>query len=155
MKGDLPGIFPRVLAHPPDQKLTTLGMGTISVFVVALIVYAGTLGFPYVWDDLHLVSRVQGAVKAGQTSQLLTSSFFVKTAQSAHYYRPVMMVSLLGDILLAGGSAWFSHLVNMVIHAMNAVLVLLLLRRSLTHEAGALSGAPIFAVHPVHASGLV
>jgi len=120
------------------------------VFLAAFLTYAVTLGYSYTWDDPSLVTRVQDARSSGEVSQLFTSSFYVKNVQSARYFRPVMMGSLLLDVLMTGGAPWFSHLVNVLIHAVNAVLVFFLLNLVLVHKAGALSGALLFAVHPVH-----
>jgi tetratricopeptide (TPR) repeat protein len=122
-----------------------------AVFVAALVTFAGTVGYSYVWDDPYLVTRVKSALANGDISQLFTTSFYVKTMSSARYYRPVMLATLLGEISLTGGAPWFSHLINVLIHALNSTLVYLLLRKTLRHGTGALAGAILFAVHPVHA----
>ncbi|MDT8395019.1 MAG: tetratricopeptide repeat protein, partial [bacterium] len=124
------------------------------IFLAAVLTFAGTLGFDYTWDDPPLVTRVQEALSGGKVSQLFTTSFFVQTVQSARYFRPVMMGSLLGDVVLTGGSPWFSHLVNVLIHGINAVLVFFLFNLILGSRPGALAGALLFAVHPVHAEAV-
>jgi tetratricopeptide (TPR) repeat protein len=125
-----------------------------AVFIAAFVTFAGTVGYEYIWDDPYLMDRVQSAIANGDISQLFTTSFYVKNLGSARYYRPVMLASLLGEISLTGGTPWFSHLINVVIHALNSVLVYLLLRRTLRHDTGALAGALLFAVHPVHAEAV-
>ncbi len=124
------------------------------VFLAALVTFAGTLGFGLVWDDPILIDRVKADLAAGEAGKLFTTAFYVSTQQSARYFRPVMMGSLLGDVILAGGVPWFSHMVNILIHAFNAVLVFLLLKRILRHDTGAFAGALLFAIHPVHAGAV-
>jgi len=145
-------IIPSMADHrgSPGSSRFSMTFSVAAVFLAAFLTYAVTLGYSYTWDDPSLVARVQDALSSDDVSQLFTSSFYVKKAQSARYFRPVMMGSLLGDILLTGGAPWFSHLVNVLIHAINAVLVLFLLNLVLGHNAGALAGALLFAVHPVH-----
>jgi tetratricopeptide (TPR) repeat protein len=122
--------------------------------MAAFVTFAWTMGYEYVWDDPYLIDRVQSALASGDISQLFTTSFYVKTLGSARYYRPVMLATLLGEISLTGGTPWFSHLINVLIHAFNSILVYLLLRRTLRHDLGALVGALLFAVHPVHAEAV-
>jgi len=125
-----------------------------AVFITAFVTFAGTAGYEYVWDDPYLIGRVQSAIANGDISQLFTTSFYVKNLGSARYYRPVMLATLLGEISLTGGAAWLSHLINILIHSINSILVYLLLRRTLRHDLGALAGALLFAVHPVHAEAV-
>lgn len=137
----------------PGKILSSRVLGAL-VFAAALATYACTIGYDYVWDDPYLIDRARSALASGDISKLFTSSFYVKTLSSARYYRPVMLATLLGEISLTGGVPWFSHLVNVLIHALNSLLVYLLLRRILRHGKGALAGALLFAVHPVHAEAV-
>ena len=137
----------------PGKIISSRSLGA-AVFIAAFATFAGTVGYAYVWDDPYLIARVQSALANGDFSQLFTTSFYVKTMSSARYYRPVMLATLLGEISLTGGAPWFSHLINVLIHGLNSTLVYLLLRRILRHDFGALAGALLFAVHPVHAGAV-
>jgi tetratricopeptide (TPR) repeat protein len=137
----------------PGKDLSSRSLVGV-VFIVAFVTFAGTVWYEYVWDDPYLIGRVQRSLANGDISQLFTTSFYVKNLGSARYYRPVMLATLLGEISLTGGAPWFSHLINVLIHAFNSILVYLLLRKTLRHDLGALAGALLFAVHPVHAEAV-
>lgn len=142
---------------PQERALFTGGINYklgLALFMVALVTYAGTVGFGYSWDDPYLVGRVKQAISHGDIWGLFTHGFHVKAVNSARYYRPVMFASLLGEAVLTGGKPWFSHLVNVLIHALNAALLFVLFKRMLKENRGALIGALLFAVHPAH-SGTV
>ena len=134
----------------PGKDKSSLRYG-VAVFIVALVTFVGTVKFSYVWDDPYLIGRLREAFSTGDISGLFTSSFYVKTASAARYYRPVMLASLLGDVVLTDGAPWFSHLVNIFIHALNSTLVFFLFQRVFRNDNGALFGAFLFAVLPVHA----
>ena len=125
-----------------------------AVFIAAFLTYFCTVWYGYVWDDPYLIDRVRSVLANGDISQLFTTSFYVKTLGSARYYRPVMLATLLGEISLTGGVPWFSHLINVLIHALNSILVYFLLRKILRHDTGALAAALLFAVLPVHANAV-
>ena len=144
----MPGTFPR---HGLTGNRGAVSVLAAVVFLAGFLTFAGTVVFDFVWDDLALIRQVENALSEGEPGRLFTSSFHVKVQQSARYYRPVMMASLLFDVIVTGGAPWFSHLVNIFLHALNGVLVLLVLRRIIGNGPGALAGALLFAVHPVHA----
>jgi hypothetical protein len=77
------------------------------------------------------------------------------TRWSYAYYRPLVVLSYLLDAWLFGpGAAAGPHVANVIYHMTTTAGVALLLHRLLHHlpgsEAGALAGATVFAVHPLH-----
>ncbi len=61
---------------------------------------------------------------------------------------PLTWLSHMADVSLFGAWAGGHHVVNVLLHAVNAVLVLALVRRLGLGDAAALIGAAVFAVHP-------
>ena len=112
--------------------------------LVALALYVRTLGYEYVWDALLFLDGYHGrdgAVRA------LTQPFFF-----TGYYRPLASLSFVSF-----DEAAAQHAVNVLLHAVNTVLVLYVARALMPAEvagsrAGLLAaalGALVFAVHPV------
>lgn len=66
----------------PGKVLSNRSLGA-AVFIAALITYAGTVGYEYVWDDPYLIDRVRKALSTGEISRLFTTSFYVKTVNTA------------------------------------------------------------------------
>ena len=119
--------------------------------LVVLVLYGGTLAHKLVWDDLTLLTFVDQQVGENGVGALLSAKFVVnpERPRALGYYRPVVLLSLWADSRLSGLFSSSYHLTNVLLHALNAVLVLLLLRRLLRSEGGALGGALLFALHPV------
>src|SRR5437773_4448316 len=113
--------------------------------------YLATPGFDFVFDDRHLI--VHNAFLREATSPLtaFTHDFWHGTPYAAAYYRPLVVVSFALNGLLTGwGPAGF-HLVNILLHAANALLLLAVARRLGCPGPAAFCAAALFAVHPVAA----
>ncbi|MBQ9579448.1 MAG: tetratricopeptide repeat protein [Ottowia sp.] len=129
--------------------------GGKSVFLVAfalaacaLAMYARALGYAYVWDDLSYLEGflqyrgLEGVIRA------LAEPFFLYP----DYYRPLAMLSFV-----LSREPWAQHAINVVLHALNTVLVFQCARALMPMNAApgrlglvaAACGALFFAVHPV------
>lgn len=71
------------------------------------------------------------------------------TAIVTGHYHPLTMLSLGLDVRLFGTNATEMHVVNVALHAVTALLILLLLEQLTGSVAGALAGALFFAIHPL------
>ncbi len=122
-----------------------------SVAFLAAAPYLGTLGFEFVFDDLHLIVNNPYLRESWSPVSAFAHHFWHGTPYGAAYYRPVVMASLaLNGRLLGWGPAGF-HLFNLLLHSANAVLLLLLARRPGGPEWPAFCAAALFAVHPIAA----
>jgi tetratricopeptide (TPR) repeat protein len=70
-------------------------------------------------------------------------------AAGAGQYRPLTMATFAIDWVLSGGNAAWLHAANVLWHVAACLLVWRVLA-DLTSRSGALAGALVFAVHPVH-----
>ena len=127
----------------------------IGLVILSVSAYAGTINHDLVWDDPEIVLYVDSIVREGGLPALVTSQFatHIEEGYVSGYYRPLVLVSLWFDSHLAGGLAWAYHLTNIILHAVNTILVLMLLRLIAGNFPAAL-GAMIFAVHPVHSESV-
>lgn len=126
------------------SQITTVTICS-AIIAVALWLYAPTWNFEFVnWDDGWYVLN----------NPLIQSWSFanlkgIATETVIRNYAPLTIFSFLIDYTLWGGWAGGYHAFNMALHAINAVLVFLLIRL-LTGRAGlAAATAILFAVHPV------
>jgi len=121
------------------------------VSLLAAAPYLLTPGFAFVFDDRHLI--VDNPFLRDHASLLTAFAhhFWHGTRYGAAYYRPMVVASFaLNGLLLGWGPAGF-HLVNILLHAGNAMLLLALTRRVGCPDPAALAAAALFAVHPVAA----
>jgi tetratricopeptide (TPR) repeat protein len=121
------------------------------LFALTLLAYANSLGLGLAEDSQFLLTqdpRVQSLTAHNLWLILSKSYWWPITADLI--YRPVTTASLLFNHVLAsaaGGAFWY-HLVNLLLHALNVWLVWKLALRLLSGRA-AWCAAALFAVHPI------
>ena len=129
------------------------------VLVVGLVVlvYAASLPGTFQYDDHPTILQNEAVRDPSLLPRYFVDADLFSGLEGNAMYRPVLLASYLLDYGIAGyhPTAW--HLTNILIHALNAVLVLLLTRRLLAvlrpgKPAGyvAFFAALAFALHPVH-----
>ncbi len=105
------------------------------------------LGFGYVTFDDSLYISENPVVRAGLTGAGIHWAF---GATHLGFWIPVTWLSLMLDVQAFGTSPGAEHLVNAGLHAINAALVFVALRRLTTDIWPSAIVAAIFAVHPLH-----
>lgn len=140
-----------------------------AAFVVGCGVFANTLLNGFASDDEQLVLLNPWITDIRFLPEIFSSNAwgFLGSTGSSNYYRPLLHVLYLGVHHVFGFHAWAFHLLNVLLHGGNTILVLLLTRRllgraqrlppaqtSLTSHTGALPvaliAALLFAAHPIH-----
>lgn len=129
-------------------------MPRLRIAIVALLVFLPTLFFDWVYYDDFLLtttyriySRLSGLVHA------FTKPSWVEVRGAYSFYRPVstsfyVLGSWISALFAGQAAPWAFHLINLLLHSGNALLVhrtLILLRYS---RETALGGALLFAVTP-------
>ena len=129
---------PENVSQTPASALTPGDRGGWAVilvpFLAAVALYARTVGFEFVFDDLSLIS--DGGPR--------------RLGPAILPYRPLRYATYWLDHALGGGSAWAYHLVNVLLHAGNAALVALLARRSGAGAVLSMGAGLLFALHPLN-----
>src|SRR3989454_12637397 len=119
-----------------------------AVALLAIGLHLRTLGFEFVFDDLHLIVHNTFLREPWSPLTCFAHDFWHGTPFGAAYYRPIVTASLaLNGRLLGWGPARF-HVFNVLLHAANAVLLLHLVRRPGYPGGAAFCAAAFFAVHP-------
>lgn len=120
-------------------------MGLI-VALVALAVFARTTGFAFlVWDDDQHVA----ANPRFDPPTLESLASFWRAPFQGLYVPASYTLFWLEAVVTGGPRPWLYHGVSVLLHAANAVLVLVLLRRLGASMWGAAVGALLFAIHPL------
>ena len=124
--------------------------GTLRMLAVAVLaagVYALALRNGYAIDDEAIVWKNPVVHGFGNLRELLLGPYWQKSGDA---YRPLTLLSFAVDWTLFGGSPAAAHAVNLVLHALAAVLVAELVARLGGGTAAAAAAGVLFAVHPVH-----
>ncbi len=115
--------------------------------LAALLLYASTAGFAFVWDDLDLVVRNTALHQPGW-ERLLLRDFWEATGGGTGMWRPLVTLSYRVDGVLSHWQPWWFHVVNALAHAASAALVARVARaRGLSVTAATAAGL-VFATAP-------
>jgi protein O-mannosyl-transferase len=120
-------------------------VGCLSIVAIALFVFLPTVGYGFVnWDDPWYVLD-NPLITSWRPSNL----WEIATKPAVRNYAPLTMFGYLIQHSLWGTWAGGYHLVNVLLHSVNAVLVYVLLRQLTASRFIAWTTAALFAVHPV------
>jgi hypothetical protein len=117
----------------------------------ALLVYRGALSGPFLSDDGTYV--VANPYLRMPLAELATAAF-APDGDARHYmagnYAPLMHLAHAIEVRLFGSEIRGYHVVNVLMHALNSVLLFALLLRSGLARSVAIAGAALFLVHPAN-----
>jgi len=142
-RGDHPGDVPNVTAWPAWMA----PLVGAAIFGLSLVVYWAATGFGFVNVDDQTYVTANTVVQKGLTWEGFTWAF---TTMHGSNWHPLTWLSHMVDVSSFGLDAGKHHLVSILIHAVNSVLLFAWLRRATgSLWRSALVGA-LFAVHPLH-----
>jgi len=126
----------------------------ISLFVLAVAVFANSIGHDFVWDDTVTIRDNPFLLERGAWWRCFGRDFGLEiTRTPAGYYRPFVFLSFLLNHAIGGLRPLVYHLSNIALHGINTLLVFYLIARLMCPRTGGLA-ATVFAVHPVHAESV-
>jgi cytochrome c-type biogenesis protein CcmH/NrfG len=116
------------------------GLGSVLIVALVLAVYAPVRRAGFIWDDDDHVTANPAIIAPGGLPLIWS-----KLAVSRYY--PLTLTTFWVEHRLWGLASPYYHEVNVVLHAINAILVFLLLRR--LRIPGAWFAAALWGIHPV------
>lgn len=134
---------------PRKLKRQTSGKGLapawvgLFIFLLGIGLYWNTLGHGFVFDDEALITQNR------QVHELLWGDIFSRSG-----YRPLRTFTYAVNYALGGEDPFGYHLFNIVLHALNAVLVWGLLHLWTGSSIVGTAGAVLFATHPVQTAAV-
>ena len=157
------------------QSQKKAGYLLISIlFLVPLLVYLPTLFNGFVYDDMEQVLANPWIVDFAHLGDIFFSATwaFMKESGGSNYYRPMMHLGFLIEQHLFGFSPKAFHLLNILMHSLNSVLLFFIAIKLIaswslrgkefvnneqldgafitSHYYMAFSAAMIFALHPIN-----
>src|SRR5919109_2726788 len=141
------------MSTKPGQSLKPqLATKVLLFFVLAatFLVYAGTLQFDFVYDDLgQIVSNP--AVQSWKYFPLFfRANVWMQQLPVGNYYRPVFLAWLLINHTIFGLHPALWHLTTVLAHVAVTALVFAMSLRLTRDRRIALVAALLFGLHPVH-----
>ena len=121
----------------------------LALLLLCLMVFGNTLSHEFVFDDLNtIVENPHINDFTGNLPHFFDRIYF-KISGGEASYRPVPTMSYYLLYQVFGTDPLGYHLFSVLLHALNAILVLLLILSLRSRLWVALSAAALFAVHPV------
>ena len=118
--------------------------GCVLIYLLTFLVYWPSMNGGFFWDDMKYVVDNDMLKRADG----LRPIWFEPKAYKMQFY-PITYSTLWLDYKIGGADSTLSyHLVNVVIHALNAILVWVLLQR--LKVPGAFFAGLLFAAHPIN-----
>ncbi len=130
----------------PPARPASLWMA-VALALVTLVVFCPVTGFQFVnLDDPEFITA-NPQVRAGLTAEGCRWAWSSVVAGNWH---PITMLTHMLDCQLFGVKPWWPHLVNVLLHAANTVLLFALLQRMTGALWRSAVVAALFALHPLH-----
>ncbi|MBN1517868.1 glycosyltransferase family 39 protein [Candidatus Sumerlaeota bacterium] len=117
--------------------------------VLTILAYLPALKGGFVWDDTLALHENTLLKKPGGLWEIWTTHGRIPNEE--HYW-PAVYTMYWIEVHLWGFNAFAFHLINVLLHALNSILLWVVLRKM--KLPGAWLAAVIFAVHPVHAESV-
>lgn len=134
------------MSHPNRARLFDIAILSLILFGVTILCYVPVKENAFInFDDQVYLTNNQ-FVKQGLTSEAVKYAF---TSGDVGNWHPVTWLSHLVDVQLFGMDAGRHHLVSAVIHALNGVLLLWVLRALTGSLWASAFVAAAFALHPL------
>jgi len=130
--------------------------GVLIVLLLNLALYFQTVGFDFILDDRPLIlENAQQYRDLTAFARSLGRPYFDDPAfPLQHYWRPVSGFSFFLDFQLYGAKPAGYHLTNILLNALNGILLFLLIYGWAGRWMPALLSALLFSLHPLHAENV-
>jgi tetratricopeptide (TPR) repeat protein len=120
-----------------------------SIFVFAAVLYVNTVQNDFIQDDATLIPGNPLVHSLHNIPKLFITDYWQPMVK-AGLYRPLVTTSYALNFWFAGADPASYHAVNVLLHALVAVLVLFLFRLLTRDVLVSMAGALLFAAHAVH-----
>ncbi len=133
-----------------DYKVKILFV--LIVTVASIIIFIPTINNSFVFDDESLVGENELIRNLEHVPEFFVSDILNKAATSDRgpLYRPLLLTNLSFESKIFGHSALAFHIINVLLHAVAAILFFFILTMYFGFSIKSLLPALVFAVHPVH-----
>jgi protein O-mannosyl-transferase len=131
--------------HKPDKLQLGVCCVLLATLTAALYWPARKFSFINYDDPVYVTQNTQ--VQSGLTWKGVA---WALTAGHASNWHPLTWLSHMADVQIFGQSAGAHHLVNVLLHSANSLLLLLVLLRLTGKAVPSLLAAALFAWHPLH-----
>lgn len=125
-----------------------------TILLAAIGVYAGSLGHSFTYDDFHYIVDSEYIKGWRAFFSIFGSGYLSLSPENLDMTRPFMPFSMTADYTLWGLNPAGYRLTNIILHALNSVLIYVLASH-ISRGRVPLTASLLFALHPVHTEAVV
>ncbi|MEW5736380.1 MAG: hypothetical protein AB1921_16155 [Thermodesulfobacteriota bacterium] len=144
-----PAVREDLRTHPSSRNRRADLLVCVFLCVATLVIYGRTGGFSYINFDDTLFLGDNPVVQQGLTWQGVRYAF-TRSVEASNYYIPLVWLSHMAVVSLFGMSPGAAHMVNALLHAINAMLCFAAFFSLTGKRRESALIAALFAVHPMH-----
>ena len=133
-----------------DRFLGREGTWEVLIGLVAVALFAPTVGYGWVFDDQMEIVLNPLIRSLSNLPAIFSTTVWAGSGMETYLYRPLALVTYSLNHMVSGLAPWSYHLFNVLLHAGTSVLVFRVGRLWGLPVLAAGLGGLIFAVHPVH-----
>ena len=138
---------------PAESSLLTTRWVIAFLFLLATVaVFGASLGNEFVWDDVIVIRQDHTLRSLAALPKLLVLPYL---NAEAGLYRPLAPITWCLNFVFGGESPWSFHVVNLLLHAINAWLVCVVVKRFGGHRWCAWWAGVWFLILPIHTEAVV
>ncbi len=127
------------------------------IVIVGLVVYGKSIAYDYTYsDDYPLIVQNQKELSSfTNIPKFFRADAFLSVTGNHLFYRPLLDVLLMAEMMIGGTSPAIYHLTSILIHLGCCILIFKILQRLGTPQMVAALAAILFCVHPLNTSAVV
>jgi len=125
--------------------------GWVLILALCALIYGGAMGNSFHYDDEHSILQNPHIRQLSSIPDFFSDPAQFSVDAEKGMYRPLLLVSYALNFALGGFSVTGYHLVNLLLHALNACLVRWLALRLSGDARVGLAAGLLFAAHPLAA----
>lgn len=124
------------------------------IVLITLITYINILPNKLFFDDEELIYKNSYVQNVLYIPRFFTENMIAGAGKISNMYRPILMTSFAIDHIFWGNNPIGYHLTNIILHAVNGILIYLFIRKLFDHQNIALLTSVFFIVHPVQSEAV-
>ncbi len=119
------------------------------LFVISFVVRINSLNNSFVLDDFRLIIDNSFIQNIGNFLKIADPRNFFDVLPVVCGARPLTVISLMVDFFLFGQNPFGYHLINLILHGFNVVLLFLFVFNLTENRKAGLLSALLFSIHPI------
>lgn len=132
-------------------------LAILIIFAITFALYFNSFKVPFVFDDEHMIVGNSLIKSIGKLPSLFTSGDITSVPIAKGMYRPILMLSFAFNYFFGRLNPLGYHIINIMLHFLNATMLFLLLRFLLRKGSfwPAFLSSLLFVAHPVNSEAVI